>query len=103
MLAFQKEIKDMLDIEILVPSKHSNSVQTVMVPKWDGTNRTCNDYPKLNEITTKYAYPLLRIGQNIAIGKFQWQKKIVTSQPFVPRRVVFTNKWKFHLDKRMRL
>ena len=36
-----------------------------MVPKKDGTNRMCIDYRKLNEITTKDAYRLPRIGQTI--------------------------------------
>ena len=36
-----------------------------MVPKNDGTNRMRFDYRKLNEKTTKDAYPLPRIGQTI--------------------------------------
>ena len=36
-----------------------------MVPKKDGTYRMCIDYRKLNEITTKVAYPLPRIGKTI--------------------------------------
>ena len=37
----------------------------VMVPKKDGTNWIFIDYRKLNEITTKNAYPPPRIGQTI--------------------------------------
>ena len=36
-----------------------------MVPKKDGTNRICMDCRKLNEITTKDAYLLPRIGQRL--------------------------------------
>ena len=36
-----------------------------MVPKKHRTIRICIDYRKLNEITTKDAYPLPRIGQTI--------------------------------------
>ena len=36
-----------------------------MVPKKDRTNRMCIDYRKLNEITTKDAYPSPRIVQTI--------------------------------------
>ena len=55
----------MLDKGVIVPSKSPYSSPIVMVPKKDGTNRMCIDYRKLNEITTKDAYPLPRIGQTI--------------------------------------
>ena len=64
-LAVQKEIKEMLDKGVIVPSKSPYSSPIVMVPKKDGTNRMCMDYRKLNEITTKDAYPLTRIGHTI--------------------------------------
>ena len=63
--AVQVEIKEMLDKGIIVPSKSPYSSPIVMVLKKDGTNRMCIDYRKLNEITTKDAYLLPRIGQTI--------------------------------------
>ena len=63
--AVQEEIKEMLDKGVIVPNKSPYSSPIVMVPKKDGTNRMCIDYRKLNEITTKDAYPLPRIGQTI--------------------------------------
>ena len=63
--AVQKEIKEMLDKGVIVPSKNPYSSPIVMVPMKDGTNGMCTDYRKLNEITTKDAYPLRRIGQTI--------------------------------------
>ena len=63
--AVQEEIKEMLDKGVIVPSKSPYSSPIVMVPKEDGTNRICIDYRKLNEITTKDAYPLPWIGQTI--------------------------------------
>ena len=63
--AVQEEIKEMLDKGVIIPSKSPYSSPVVMVPKEDGTNRMCTDHRKLNEITTKDAYPLPRIGQTI--------------------------------------
>ena len=63
--AVQEEIKEMLDKGVIVPSKSPYSSLIVMVPKKDGTNRMCIEYRKLNDITTKDAYPLPRIGQTI--------------------------------------
>ena len=63
--AVREEIKEMLDKGVIVPSKSPYSSPIVMVPKKDGTNRMCIDYRKLNEVTTKDAYPLPRIGQTI--------------------------------------
>ena len=63
--AVQEEIKEMLDKGVIVPSKSPYSSLAVMVPKNEGTNRMCIDYRELNEITTKDAYLLPRIGQTI--------------------------------------
>ena len=63
--AVQEAIKEMLDKGVIVASKSPYRSPIAMVPKKDGTNRMCIDYLKLNEITTKNAYPLPRIGQTI--------------------------------------
>ena len=63
--AVPEEIKELLDKGVIVPSKSPYSSPIVMVPKRDGTNRMCIDYRKLNEITTKDAYPLPRIRQTM--------------------------------------
>ena len=63
--AVQEEIKEMLDKGVIVPSKSPYSSPVLMVPKKDGTNWICIDYRKLNELTTKEAYPLPRLGQTI--------------------------------------
>ena len=55
----------MLDKGVIVPSESPYSSPIVMVPRKDGTIRMCIDYRKLNEITTKDAYPLPRIGETI--------------------------------------
>ena len=97
----------MLDKKVIVPSKSAYSSPIVMVPKKDGTNRMCIDYRKLNEITTKDAYPLPRIGQTIEalqgasyfssldLASGYWQVPVAErdrqKRLFVPRRVVFTN------------
>ena len=65
MPAVQEEIKEILDKEVIFPSKSPYISPIVMVPKKDGTKRMCIDYHKLNEITTKDADPLPRIGQTI--------------------------------------
>ena len=105
--AVQEEIKEMLDKGVIVPTKSPYSSPIVMVPKKDGTNRMCIDYRKLNEMTTKDAYPLPRIGQTIdalqgagyfsspdlASGFLQVPvaEKDRHKTVLVQRRVVFTN------------
>ena len=57
----QKEIKEMLEQEVITPSKSPWAAPIVMVLKKDGEYRFCIDYRKLNEITKKDSFPLPRI------------------------------------------
>ena len=63
--AVQEETKEMLDKGVIVPKKSPYSSPIVVFPKNDGTNRMCFDYRKMNQITTKDAYLVPRIGQTI--------------------------------------
>ena len=105
--AVQGEIKEKIDKGVIVPSKGTYGSPIVMVPKKDGTNRMCIEYCKLNEITTKDAYPFPRIGQtkdalqdagsfpSVDLASGYWQVAVADKDrhktAFVPRRVVFTN------------
>ena len=103
--AIQEEIKEMLEKGVIVPSKSPYSSPIVMVPKEDGTNRMCMDYRKLNEITTKDAYPLLRIGQRIdalqGAGYFSsldlasgyWQVPVAEKDQLKTNGFLYTGGW----------
>jgi hypothetical protein len=54
----RRQLQDMLDHNVIVPSNSAWSAPTVMVKKADGTWRFCNDYRGLNEVTRKENYPL---------------------------------------------
>ena len=59
--AAEKELKNMLDKDLIEPSHSPWASPIVLVTKKDGTMRFCVDYRKLNDLTHKDAYPLPRI------------------------------------------
>jgi hypothetical protein len=57
----KKQIQELLDKGVIMPSTSPCGYPIVLVPKKDGTWRMCVDFRTLNKITVKNRYPLPRI------------------------------------------
>lgn len=63
--AIRQQVKEMLDDDIIQPSKSPWASPVVLVKKKDGTLRFCVDYRRLNKVTKKDVYPLPRIDDTL--------------------------------------
>ena len=61
----KEEVQKMLDRGVIEPCQSGWASPVVLVTKKDGTIRFCMDYRKLNDVTRKDAYPLLRIDDTL--------------------------------------
>ena len=69
----REEIRTLLDLEIIRPSKSPWAAPIVLVKKKDDTQHMCVDYRKLNKVTINDPYPLPNIEDliaNIGSSKF---------------------------------
>jgi hypothetical protein len=57
----KKQVRDLLDKHILLPTVSLYGAQVLFIKKPDGRFRFCLDYRALNDITIKLRYPLPRI------------------------------------------
>ena len=60
-----RQIEDVLRKDVIQPFTSAWASGIVMVTKKDGSKRFCVDYRKLNDVTTKDAYPLPRIDDSL--------------------------------------
>jgi hypothetical protein len=73
----RQEVNDLLERmqkdDVIRPSNSPWASPVVLVQKGDGSLRFCVDYRKLNEVTTKDAYPLPRIDDTLnTLAGSQW-------------------------------
>lgn len=62
-----QELKRMLDVGVIKPSKSPWGSPIVIVRKSDGSIRFCVDCGKVNEVTIKESYPLPRINDSLDV------------------------------------
>ena len=73
----EREIKYMLENDIIEPSSSEWSSACILVPKPDGNYRFCTDFCKLNSVTKTDSFPILRIDDCIEkIGRARFVSKL---------------------------
>jgi len=60
-----RQVRDLLDRDLIEPAHSAWSSPVVLVRKKDGSWRFCVDYRKLNSITIQDTYPLPRIDESL--------------------------------------
>lgn len=74
---FGKELKRMIDLDVIEPSFSPWSSPAVLVKKADGRDRLCVDSRKLNSVTVRDSYPLPRVNEILdRLGKSYYLSKI---------------------------
>ncbi|CAF2960927.1 unnamed protein product [Rotaria sp. Silwood2] len=89
----EENLREMLQDNIIVPSKSPWASPVVLAPKKDGTFRFCIDYRKLNAMTVRDAYPIPRIDDTL--DSLQEAKFISTLD-------LRTGYWQVEMDEKSR-
>src|SRR4051812_16982970 len=61
LVELKKQLDAMLEVVLIQPSASPWRSPVLFMDKKDGSNRLCTDYRKLNDVTIKNKYPLLKI------------------------------------------
>lgn len=83
----RKEVRYMLDNDIITPSSSDWSSPCVLVPKADGSMRFCVDYRKVNKVTKTDSYPIPRIDDlidQVSNAKFVTKIDLLTAYFQIP-------------------
>ena len=63
--AEEAEVQKMLAAKVIEPSTSESAISVILVPKPDGSLRSCVDYRKLNAVKKGDSYPMPRIDECI--------------------------------------
>ena len=66
----EKQVKEMLEKDLIQPSTSPWSSPIILVKKKYGSMRFCVDHRRLNEVTLKDAYPLPKIDDSMSGSKW---------------------------------
>ena len=73
----REKVQYLLDIDSIEPSQSEWSSPCILLPKPDGTFRTCTNYRKVNSVTKTDTFPIPRIDDCIDnIGQAKYVRKI---------------------------
>ena len=107
----KKQVQQMLDFDIIQPSKSDWSAPVFLVGKKDGTSRFSVDFRKINAITKKDAFPLPLIDQildfleeaqfysSLDLAAGYWQVPVTESAR--PKTIFSTPNWGHYEYKRL--
>jgi hypothetical protein len=91
----KKQIQDLLERGVIVPSSSPCGSAVLLVPKKDGGWRMCIDYRALNKITVKNRYPLPRIDDMMdQLESAHFFKKLDLKSGYHQVRVLEDDTWK---------
>ncbi|CAM5168385.1 unnamed protein product [Eretmochelys imbricata] len=91
----EREVKDMLSLEVILPFNSPWASPVGLVPKKDGSIWFCGDYQKLKAITMSDAYPRPRPGE--ILDKLRGVENLALT--YIEDIWVFSQTWEEHVSQ----